>query len=140
MSRHVVPHEHIFLILQNQSLPFPFYAVYLAEKQQMLIWLSLFWSDWGSNPRSITLDPSMLTITPPIRFWTVMLQQQHYFIEWKTEWQNSLLKFIYCIWFRKKTTLIIMDKTKKTHTLINKDFLPWDLMWNSVYWRFQGSI
>ena len=52
----------------NQYLLFLFNAVYLAEKQQISILLSLVWPDRGSNPRSTALKESKLIITPLMRF------------------------------------------------------------------------
>jgi hypothetical protein len=46
----------------NQSLLFLLNAVCLAEKQQ-IPYFCLVWDDWGSNPWSITLEVSTLTIT-----------------------------------------------------------------------------
>ena len=54
----------------NQCLLFPINAACLAEKQQIPILQSLVWPDRGSNPRFTTLEASMLTITPPMRFLT----------------------------------------------------------------------
>jgi hypothetical protein len=42
-------------------------TVYLAKKQQIPIYWSLVWPDWGSKPRSATLQASTLTITPLMR-------------------------------------------------------------------------
>ena len=65
----VLPHsDTLSLFPTNQSLLFLFNAVYLAEKQQISILLSLVWPDRGSNPRSTALEPSKLIITPLMRF------------------------------------------------------------------------
>jgi hypothetical protein len=52
----------------NQSLLFLLNTVYLVEKQQIQSLESLVLPDWGSNPRSTTLEESMLTIIPLMRF------------------------------------------------------------------------
>jgi len=44
----------------NQSLLLLYNAACLTEKQQIPILKSLVWTDWGSNPWSITLEASML--------------------------------------------------------------------------------
>ena len=51
----------------NQYLLFHLNPACLAEKQQIPISYSLIWPDWGSNPLSITLEASTLTITQPMR-------------------------------------------------------------------------
>jgi hypothetical protein len=45
-------------------LLFFFNAACLTEKQQIPILKSLVWSDQASNPQSIALEASTLTITP----------------------------------------------------------------------------
>ena len=60
----------------NQSLVFLLNAVCLAEKQQIPIWQSLGWPDRGLNPRSTTLEVSMLTITPPMCFYTPTCREE----------------------------------------------------------------
>ena len=57
-------HSHtLFWFQDNQSLLLLLNAACLAEKQQIPILSSLVWPDQGSNHRSTTLEPSMLTIT-----------------------------------------------------------------------------
>ena len=52
----------------NQSLLYLLNAACLAEKQQKLILKSLILPNWDSNPRSTSLETSMLTITPLMWF------------------------------------------------------------------------
>ena len=59
--------DTLFWFRANQSLLFLLNAVCLVEKQQIPILKSFIWPDQGSNPGSITLMVSMVTITPPMR-------------------------------------------------------------------------
>ena len=59
----------LFWFQANQSLLFLLSAVCLAKKQQIPILMSLVWHDRGSNPRYTTFQASILTITPPMRFY-----------------------------------------------------------------------
>jgi hypothetical protein len=56
--------DTLFWFRANQSLLFLLNTAWLAEKQHIPILKSLVWPDWGSNPRSTTLEASTLTITP----------------------------------------------------------------------------
>jgi hypothetical protein len=60
--------DTLFWFRANQSLLFLLNAACLAEKQQIPILYSLVWPDLGSNPQSIALETSSLTITLPMRF------------------------------------------------------------------------
>jgi hypothetical protein len=63
------PHtDTLFWFQANQSLLFLLNAVCLEEKQQIPISKSLVWPDRGTNPRSTTLEASMLTITPSMQY------------------------------------------------------------------------
>jgi hypothetical protein len=63
------------------SLLLPLNPACLAEKQQILFFLSLVEPEQGSNPQSTTLEASTLTITPPMWQYvyppTVVLMMTH---------------------------------------------------------------
>ena len=64
----MLPHsDTLFRFRANKSLLFLLNTACLAEKQQMPMLLSFVWHDWGSNPRSVALKASMLTIRPLMR-------------------------------------------------------------------------
>jgi hypothetical protein len=65
MSHHS---DTLFWSRANQSLLFLRNAACLAEKQHIPILYSLNWRDLGSNPQSIALEASTLTITLPMQF------------------------------------------------------------------------
>ena len=70
--------DTLFWFGASQSLLFLLNTAYLADKQQLPMLWSLVWPDRGSSPRSIALEVSMLTITPPMRLlshWNNSLQE-----------------------------------------------------------------
>ena len=69
-GRHVTPFSgELSKIGFNKFLFLLLNAVFLVEKQQMSILLSLDWIKLGSNSQSTTLKTKTLTITPPVLFW-----------------------------------------------------------------------
>ena len=60
--------DTLFWFWDNQSLLFPLNAACVVGKQQIPVLLSLGWPNPSLNPRYITLEASMLIITPLMCF------------------------------------------------------------------------
>ena len=85
--------DTLSLFRANQYLLFLLNVAYLAAKQQITIFDSLVWPKRGSNPRSITLEASMLIITSLLWFFLIgyknnkmPLKEHHGFLFITVKW------------------------------------------------------
>jgi hypothetical protein len=94
----MLPHSNtLSSFWANQSLLYLLNAACLAEKQQILILKSLILPDWDSNPRSTSLETSMLTITPLMN-------------PWSTSLETSMLTITPLMWFSCFECFILFHK------------------------------
>ena len=127
------PHtDTLFWFQANQSLLFLLNAVCLEEKQQIPISKSLVWPDRGTNPRSTTLEASMLTSIPLMQYIYVSNKKMNIsHLNWQLGSVSSkwlfLILYIWLFLFITSSQLYTFHSQcfmdVKLHCIINRTFI-----------------